>query len=106
MTVVCKCALSPAATIGFESLVYSVAEDGGLVNLTVKVLNGSLQRSVRVQLDTRDDTALGKLMHSHPTSQSALGREGGRRLECLCLTHSWAGLWRNLWTIPGLQCNR
>ena len=39
-------------TIGFNTLTYSVAESTGSVNVTVNILNGTLDRDVRVFLMT------------------------------------------------------
>ncbi len=50
---------STAVTIGFDSVAITIAEDGGFVTLTVKVLGGTLGRTVRVQLDTEDGSAKG-----------------------------------------------
>ena len=45
-------------TIGLENTVYSVAEDGGEVEVCVSVIS-SLEREVDVTLATEDDTATG-----------------------------------------------
>ena len=48
------------AVIGFFPNFTSVRESVGSANLTVMVLNGTLQRSIVVTFNTRDDTAEGK----------------------------------------------
>ncbi len=48
-----------AVTIGFDRAAITIAEDGGIVTLTVKVLSGTLGRTVRVQLDTENGSAIG-----------------------------------------------
>ncbi len=50
---------STAVTIGFDPAAITIADDGGFVTLTVKVLSGTLGRTVRVQLDTEDGSAIG-----------------------------------------------
>ncbi len=50
---------STAVTIGFDSAAITIAEDGGFVTLTMKVLSGTLGRTVHVQLDTEDGSAIG-----------------------------------------------
>ncbi len=50
---------STAVTIGFDSVAITIAEDGGFVTLTMKVLSGTLGRTVHVQLDTKDGSAIG-----------------------------------------------
>ncbi len=50
---------STAVTIGFDRAAITIAEDGGFVTLTVKVMSGTLGRSVRVHLDTEDGSAIG-----------------------------------------------
>ena len=49
-------------TIGFNSATYTVAESAGSVNVTVNILNGTLDRDVHVLLMTAltDGTATGK----------------------------------------------
>ena len=54
--------LSTGVTIGFDPGVYNIDEAGISVNLTVKVLEGFLERDVDVILNTRDDRAVGKLV--------------------------------------------
>ena len=49
-------------TIGFNTVVYSVLEDAGSVDVIVSLLNGTLARNVVVTLSTAPSgTATGKL---------------------------------------------
>ena len=49
-------------TIGLNTVAYFVLEDAGSVNVTVSILNGTLDRNVVVTLSTESDgTATGKI---------------------------------------------
>lgn len=47
-------------TIGFEPTEYSVDEEARVVTFVVKVLAGSLMRSVEVEFSTSDGNAIGR----------------------------------------------
>ena len=52
---------SAVVTIGFNTVAYSVLEDGDSVNITVSILNGTLARNVIVTLSTvPGGTAIGE----------------------------------------------
>ena len=70
-------------------MVYNVSETGVSVTLTVKVLEGTLGRNVDVVLNTRDGSAIGKLV----TVQSA------QRIliYSTALSSSWTGLHCYIW---------
>ena len=55
--------LSLVAVIGFESVVYNVDEDTGIVEVTIGVLEGELEETVSVVFSTQDGTAIGKNIH-------------------------------------------
>ena len=57
------------AVIGFSEIFTSVREGDESANLTVMVLNGTLQRSVVVTFNTRDGTAEGT--STKPQSKSS-----------------------------------
>lgn len=53
----------PVVEIGFNPILYSVDEDSGVVEFSVKNKNVDLEREVTVQFDTVDKTATGKISH-------------------------------------------
>ena len=59
--------------IGFDPNIYEVSEeDDRFVNITVRVLEGQLQRDVMVQFDTDDDSALSGMCPLHKSSNYIL----------------------------------
>ncbi len=59
--------LSPISTvviIGFERVEYTITEDGGFVDLSMRILAGRLGKNATVQFNTMDGTAFGKTVHS------------------------------------------
>ena len=52
--------LIPGVVIGFNQPIYDVYEDAGQAVVIVELRNGILRRPVTVNIDTADDTALGK----------------------------------------------
>ena len=81
--------------IGFDPVEYSVSETGVSTVLTVKVLEGILGRNVDMVLNTRDGSAIGKLV----TVQSA------QRIliYSTALSSSWTGLHCYIWDGPYLH---
>ena len=70
-------------------MVYSVCETEVLAVLTVKILKGSLGKTVDVVLNTRDGSAIGK---------SAIVRSAQRILILsTALSSSWTGLHCYIW---------
>ena len=65
---------SAVVTIGFNTVAYSVLEDGSSVNITVSILNGTLARNVEVTLSTvPGGTAIGEFSYiGHKHSFSSL----------------------------------
>ena len=62
---------SAVVTIGFNTVVYSVLEDAGSVNVTVSILNGTLARNVVVTLSTDSGgTATGKVNILYPDEKN------------------------------------
>ncbi len=58
--------LSPISTvviIGFDRVEYNIAENGGFVELIVRILSGRLEKEATVQFTTVDGTAFGKTVH-------------------------------------------
>ena len=59
--------------IGFDPDSYEVSEeDDRFVNVTVRLLEGQLQRDVMVQFDTDDDSALSGMCPLHKSSNYTL----------------------------------
>lgn len=54
------CSVHTGATIGFDPTAYSVDEEAGAVTFVVKVLIGTLMRSLVVDFSTTDGTAIGR----------------------------------------------
>ena len=51
-----------AAIIGFEQQVYDVPESAGTLNVTVRI-TGTIAKTVVINLNTSDGTAICKLIH-------------------------------------------
>ena len=48
-------------TIGFDNSTYRVDENDGVVNVTIRVLNGSLKKEVILIVSTINSTAIRKI---------------------------------------------
>ena len=81
---VCVCLISLLVAIGLERTSYTTNEDSGTIQVCARLLQGSSEERITVDIDTIDDTAISKSRTNHPHQGTCITTVHVD-LSCVCL---------------------